>query len=88
MTSAQRTKTTFTGAVQVGEDLMSIEIGDEVKVSNIHHPTINRTEIIKQGFDARTHNNRFAAMLADVTTISFPYKSQAPLCEAHNHISH
>jgi len=35
---AQRTKTTFTGAVQVGEDLMSIEIGDEVKVSKYSPP--------------------------------------------------
>lgn len=30
---AQRTATTYTGALQIGEDLMSIEIGDQVKVS-------------------------------------------------------
>jgi ribonuclease Z len=44
---AQRTKTTYTGELQVGEDLMSIDIGDRVKVSK-YTPPINRpTEIIE-----------------------------------------
>jgi ribonuclease Z len=38
---AQRTATTYTGALQIGEDLMSIEIGDQVKVSK-YTSTINQ----------------------------------------------
>jgi ribonuclease Z len=44
---AQQTRTTYTGALQIGEDLMSIEIGDQVKVSKYTPPINKPTEIIK-----------------------------------------
>ena len=44
---AQRTATTYTGALQIGEDLMSIEIGDQVKVSKYTSPVNQPGSIIR-----------------------------------------
>ncbi len=43
----QRTWKTYNGPLKMGEDLMSIEIGDSVKVSNYPGPRSKPTEIIK-----------------------------------------
>ena len=43
----QRTRTTYTGALQIGEDLMSIEIGNEVKVSKNTSPVNQPGSIIR-----------------------------------------
>jgi ribonuclease Z len=43
----QRTATTYTGALQIGEDLMSIEIGDQVKVSKYTSPGNQPGSIIR-----------------------------------------
>jgi ribonuclease Z len=43
----QRTRKTYKGPLQMGEDLMSIEIGDSVKVSKYAGSRGKRTEIIK-----------------------------------------
>jgi ribonuclease Z len=43
----QRTRKTYKGPLQMGEDLMSIEIGDSVKVSKYIGPIGKPTEIIK-----------------------------------------
>ena len=43
----QRTGTTYTGALQIGEDLMSIEIGDQVKVSKYTSPGNQPGSIIR-----------------------------------------
>ena len=42
-----RTKKTYSGALQPGEDLLSIEIGDKVKVSKYTATEIKTTEVIK-----------------------------------------
>lgn len=42
-----RTKKTYSGALQPGEDLLSIEIGDKVKVSKYTATEIKATEVIK-----------------------------------------
>jgi len=43
----ERTRKTYKGPLQMGEDLMSIEIGDSVKVSKYAGPSDKPTEIIK-----------------------------------------
>lgn len=43
----QRTRKTYNGPLQMGEDLMSFEIGDSVKVSSYAGPQSKPTEIIK-----------------------------------------
>ena len=44
---SQRTGTTYAGALQIGEDLMSIEIGDQVKVSKYTSPANQAGSLIR-----------------------------------------
>lgn len=46
---ARRTATTYKGPLQIGEDLLTIDIGNEVKVSTFTPPAVKPTEVLKAG---------------------------------------
>lgn len=45
----RRTGTTYKGPLQIGEDLLTIDIGEQVKVSSFAPPTGRPTEVLKAG---------------------------------------